>query len=101
MQVKYEPWTVKDEEVDLWGVVITDGDFNGTIIAINELDFDDTRDGMKLDYTIYKLPEVFDKEKLSDDPRFKDMLQFLVQDILEKAIHEYENRKNYSPELNP
>lgn len=94
MPVQYEPWSVQNEEVDLWGVVITDGTFAGTIISFNDVSLMEEDSGAQLDYTIYKIPEGFDSEKVSENPEFNDCLQFIVEDILKKAIDNYENRES-------
>jgi hypothetical protein len=94
MPVQYEPWSIQNEEQDLWGVAITEGTFSGTIIAFNDISLMDNENGAQLDYTIYKIPEGLDSNKVSEIPEFNDCLQFIVEDILKKAIDNYENRES-------
>lgn len=100
MLVQYEPWSVKNEEQDLWGVVITGGIFAGTIISFNDVSFMENDNGAQLDYTIYKIPEEFDSKKISDNLEFNNCLQFILEDILKKAVDTYENRESNTTESN-
>jgi len=98
MQTKYEPWALKNEEDDMWGITIVEGKFKDLIIAFNSMNFAEDDQGVNLDYTLYRVPENVDKDIISEDPEFKNVLQYIVEDIIKKAIDEYENRKDNSPE---
>ena len=96
MQVKYEPWKV-NEQTNIWGIRVLDSEYAGTMIAFNEFDSEDDSNEFKLDYTIIQAPE----GKLVEDlrgPEFDSMLNFIVNDILLKAINDYENRNGNSTE---
>jgi len=92
MQVKYEPWVLKTEDNEVWGVKILDGEFAGCAFAINELDEQDNTKELMLDYNVVQPPENKSVEDASG-PNFDAVLNFIIQDILQKAIDEYENRK--------
>ena len=92
MQVKYEPWVLKTEDNEVWGVKILDGEFAGCAFAINELDEKEGSKELMLDYNVVSPPENKSIEDASG-PNFDETLNFIIQDILQKAIDEYENRK--------
>jgi hypothetical protein len=92
MQVKYEPWVLKTEDNEVWGVKILDGEFAGCAFAINELDEKDDTKELMLDYNVVQPPENKSVEDASG-PNFDAALNFIIQDILQKAIDAYENRE--------
>jgi len=92
MQVKYEPWVLKTEDNEVWGVKILDGEFAGCAFAINELDEKDDTKELMLDYNVVQPPENKSVED-AGGPNFDAVLNFIIQDILQKAIDEHENRK--------
>jgi len=92
MQVKYEPWVLKTEDNEVWGVKILDGEFAGCAFAINELDEKEGSKELILDYNVVQPPENKSVED-AGGPNFDAVLNFIIQDILQKAIDEYENRK--------
>jgi len=92
MQVKYEPWVLKTEDNEVWGVKILDGEFAGCAFAINELDEKEGSKELILDYNVVQPPENKSVEDASGS-NFDAVLNFIIQDILQKAIDEYENRK--------
>jgi hypothetical protein len=97
MQVKYEPWIVKTNEQEVWGIKITDGKYNGTSFSINELDQDEGSKDLQLDYTVIASPEGMTVEEVNG-PEFEKILSEIMTDIIIKAADEYENRKSNSPE---
>jgi hypothetical protein len=98
MQVNYEPWSMKNEDLEVWGIRILDGEFAGTAISINELDVaEDELGGLNLDYTIVKWPEGREGEK-ELGPLFEQALTYVMTDVLQKAVNEYENRNGDSTE---
>ena len=90
MQVKYEPWVIRADGKEVWGVKILDGKFENTTFSINELDDNDTNQSLELDYTVLSAPEGMVVEDVAGS--------FIIKDILKKALDEYENRKSNSPE---
>ena len=97
MQVKYEPWVIKTNDQEVWGIKITDGKYNGTSFSINELDQDDDNKDLQLDYTVIASPEGMAVEDVNG-PEFEKVLNEIMTDIITKAVDEYENRKSNSPE---
>ena len=92
MQVKYEPWVLKTEDNEVWGVKILDGEFAGCAFAINELDEKEGSKELILDYNVVSPPENKSVED-ARGPNFDAALNFIIQDILQKAIDVYENRE--------
>jgi ribosome-associated toxin RatA of RatAB toxin-antitoxin module len=97
MQVKYEPWVIRNDDKEVWGVKILDGKFENTTFSINELDQNDTNQSLELDYTVLSAPEGMVIEDVAGS-EFDDVINFIIRDILQKAVNEYENRKSNSPE---
>lgn len=97
MPVKYEPWVIKNENQEVWGIKVTDGKYNGTSFSINEIDQEDGDKDLQLDYTIVSAPEGIAIEDVSG-PEFEVVLNEIMTDIITKAVDEYENRKSNSPE---
>jgi hypothetical protein len=98
MLVKYKPWALKNENGDLWGVELLEGEFAGTTISIASLQMEDNSDGtLALDFTIVKKANgKTDVDYQSD--KFNGTLERVVNNILEKAIDEFENRDSDSAE---
>jgi len=95
MPVKYKPWSIENEKTDLWGVELLEGEFAGTTIAITSLSMENNDDGtIALDFTVFKQPE--DKEIDTQSDSFNETLNGVVNDILTKAINEFENRNSNS-----
>ena len=97
MQVKYEPWIVRSEDKEVWGVKILDGKFENTTFSINELDQDDANQNLELDYTVLSAPEGMVIEDVAGD-EFHEVLSFVIKDILQKALDEHKNREGNSSE---
>ena len=95
MPVKYKPWSIENEKTDLWGVELLEGEFAGTTIAITSLSMENSDDGtIALDFTVFKQPE--DKEIDTQSDSFNETLNWVVNDILTKAINEFKNRDSNS-----
>ncbi len=97
MQVKYEPWVLRKEDgAEVWGVKILEGKFNELTITINDVKMTDESDGtVSLDYdVVYSLLPI---EELKGD-EFDQTISFIIQDILVKAMNEYENRNRNTAE---
>ena len=93
--VKYEPWAVRDNTTELWGVKILEGEFDGVALSFNDFDTKENNQ-MMLDYTVFQVPEGKTKEQI-EGPAFDVVLHDIVLDILEKAL-EHENRNRNSAE---
>ena len=92
MPVKYKPWSIQNEKTDLWGFELLEGEFAGTTIAITSLSMENSDDGtIALDFTVFKQPEGKEIDTQSDS--FNEALNGVVNDVLTKAINEFENRK--------
>lgn len=104
MPVKYEPWGIKKEDEDLWGIHILEGKYEGSIISFNDIEFNNQTDsndgGIKLDYSIYKMPNNIKENSISEDDDFRNIMSGIIEDILQKAIELNENRTNNSSEPN-
>jgi hypothetical protein len=95
MPVKYKPWSIENEKTDLWGVELLEGEFAGTTIAITSLSMENNDDGtIALDFTVFKQPEGKEIDTQSDS--FNETLSGVVNDILTKAMNEFENRNSNS-----
>jgi hypothetical protein len=101
MPVQYEPWGFKDEEqqVDLWGVKLLDGNFAGTTISINSVEMEDNNENVKLDFTFIRKPEGKTEEQLTSE-EFNNIMAEVINDILRKTINEFENRDGNFTESN-
>jgi len=97
MQVKYEPWVIRTDDKEIWGVKILDGKFENTTFSINELDQNDGNQSLELDYTVLSAPDGMVVEDVAGS-EFDEVINFIIRDILQKALDEYENRKSNSPE---
>jgi hypothetical protein len=97
MLVKYEPWVIQDKEQEVWGVKITEGEFDGLSLSFNEFDMENDTPDLALDYTVIQVPEGRTKENIQGDA-FDKVLKGIVIDILEKAIEYNENRNGDSTE---
>lgn len=93
MQVKYEPWSIKKDDKDVWGIRILEGKFTELTISINDIVVTEDQDNsVSLDYdVIYSL---IPANELENDPEFTETMSFVMQDVLVKAMNEYENRNN-------
>ena len=67
-------------------------EFAGCAFAINELDEKEGSKELILDYNVVQPPENKSVEDASG-PNFDAALNFIIQDILQKAIDVYENRE--------
>lgn len=99
MQVKYEPWGFKKEDESLWGIRILEGKFANTVISFNDVSLkEDGNSNLQLDYTVLKSPDDILEKYMSEDPDFQKEMGWIMEDILRKAINEYENRESNSAE---
>lgn len=98
MQVKYRPWTIQENGIDAWGFVIDEGKYADTVISINDIKLLDDTDGVNLDYNVHKKPDSLESVNISEEKDFADILQYILQDIIKKAIDEHDNRKDSTSE---
>jgi len=95
MQVKYEPWSVQKDGKDAWGVKILEGTFSDLTIAINDVKLEED-DNVAVDYDIvYSLTPPAE----IDENEFNEVLSFIIQDILIKAMNAHEDRMRNPPEF--
>lgn len=98
MQVKYEPWAIKKEDKEYWGVRILEGKFAEMTIAFNDISMSgEAEDSVTLDYDV--IYSVIPTDQI-EGPEFNETMSFIIQDILVKAMNEFENRKSNSAESN-
>jgi len=96
MQVKYEPWGIKKEEKEVWGFRILEGKFNELTVAINDVKMEEDNN-VSVDYDIvYSLIPPTD---INED-EFNQVLSYIIQDILIKAVNAHEDRNRNSAESN-
>lgn len=91
----YVPWFNGEKE---WGFEITDGEFSGVVVQIENIQMVETDDGnMSVDYHIVNKPETISKEYLESD-LFKAVFNNILVDIIEEAISNYEQNRNDNSE---
>lgn len=102
MQVKmYEPWGFEKDGDAKWGVKILEGKFANTIISFNDISMEERGDSnLQLDYTVVSCPENMMEKYMSEDPDFQKDMGSILEDIIRKAVDEYENRNSNSTESN-
>lgn len=82
----YRPWVVDNAH---WGIEITEGKFKDSVIQIENVEFDETdSSSLKLDYHTINIPGDLLKEDY-DSPEFIDIMQFIMSDIISKAVDDY------------
>jgi len=95
MPVKYKPWAIENEKGDLWGFELLEGEFAGTIVAISSLSMENEDDGaIAIDFNIFKQPEGKEVDTQADS--FNATFNEVMNDILKKAINEFEDRDSNS-----
>jgi sulfite reductase beta subunit-like hemoprotein len=98
MQISYDPWSIKKEGTDFWGIKINDGKYKDTIISINDMSFDAINENeIKLDYEYLIRPKHLSDHDFNSD-EFNQIISFILEDILRKAIDE--DRDNNTSESN-
>lgn len=96
MQVKYEPWSIQKEGKEAWGVRILEGTFNELTIAINDVKLEEDNN-VSIDYDI--VYSLLPPGEINED-EFNQVLSFIIQDILVKAMNAHEDRIRNSSESN-
>lgn len=98
MQVSYDPWSIKKEGVDVWGIKINDGRYKDTVISINDINLDQGTNGeVKLDYEYLIRPKHLTDDDFNTE-EFDKTMSFILEDILRKAMDE--SRNSYTSESN-
>jgi len=95
MQVKYEPWRVEKEDREYWGVRILEGKFDQLALTINDVKMEEDST-VSVDYDI--IYSLLPTEEVTESDEFNQVLSYVIQDILVKAMNEYENRNRNSTE---
>lgn len=95
MQVKYEPWRIVKDDKDVWGIRITEGKFNELTLAINDVKMEEDST-VSVDYDI--VYSLIPTEEVSDSDEFNQVLSYIIQDILIKAMNAHEDRNRNSSE---
>jgi len=89
MLAKYSPWHLSDKA---WGFKIEDGEYAGTTISINDLSLPNDGSEMVLDFNYVTFPKG-KKEKDMNNESFNLVINYIMNDILTKAIKEFEGNK--------
>lgn len=89
----YKPWA-RD---DAWGIEIIDGEFSGTVIQIQSVEFkDDSSGNIQVEYHVINGES---SDILNSNPLFVSTFELIINDILKEAVQDYEqNRNNDSKE---
>lgn len=97
----YEPWGFEKDGETKWGVRILEGKFSNTIISFNDITMEDKGESnLQLDYTVVSCPENMMEQYMSEDPDFQKDMGAILEDVIRKAINEYENRDSNPTESN-
>jgi len=91
MQVKYEPWAVQNEKMDAWGFRITEGMYENTVVAIKSVELEN--DNLALDFNFVATPADKTEDDLNTE-EFNSIIEYIVNDILKKALDEFEDRNS-------
>jgi len=89
MLVKYSPWALSDKA---WGFKIDDGEYAGTTISINDVTLPNDGSDMVLDFNYVTLPKGKEEKDMQNES-FDLVMNFIMNDILTKAIKDYEGNK--------
>jgi len=92
MQVQYKPWS----KGEAWGFEFTNGKFEGTIISINNVELKDD-DYCAMDFNFYEKTYGLTEDSFSSE-EFNNSMSDVLNDILKKAVDEYEDRNSNTTE---
>ena len=90
MLTKYEPWSVKNDKMDAWGIKITEGKFKDAVISFTSIDLKEDKD-LEVDFHIVNSPSE-DKDYTSEE--FNQVLEAIINDIIRKAMDEFDQNRN-------
>jgi len=96
----YKPWFLKED----WGIEIVDGEFSGTVIQIQKMDFaKDGSSSMDVDYHIIHRPDIVSEEQTKSE-LFKTVFETIINDVVREAVENFkdeQDRNNNTSEPNP
>ena len=91
----YKPWFLKED----WGFEIIDGEFSGTVVQIQELDFaKDDSSGLDIKYHVINKPEIVTEELIKGD-LFKAVFETIVNDIVREAVETFKDEQDRNDNL--
>lgn len=91
----YKPWFVNKD----WGFEIIDGEFSGTVIQIEELDFaKDDSSGLDIKYHVINKPEIVTEDLIKSD-LFKTIFETIVNDIVREAVETFKDEQDRNDNL--
>lgn len=86
----FKPWAVGDK----WGVEITSGLFEGTVIQITEVKLVEKEDGnVEMDYHRINTPAHLSESDF-EGSNFSSVMSSIINQILLEAVQEYEQNRN-------
>lgn len=91
MLVNYRPWR---HENDNWGVTIEQGRFDGTSVAINNIELIEEDSSLAVDFNFLTTTPGTDPEKI-DKEEFDNIFQHIIEDVIRHALelaNQNENR---------
>lgn len=80
----YSIWDLKDKG---WGIEILKGEYEGTVVQIEDIKFHEKSENVELIFHVIKTPEGMLKEDLQNT-KFDDMMQCIVGEMIANAIAE-------------
>ena len=94
----FKPWVVSDDQ---WGLEFSGGPYDGVVVQITNLEFDQKNEGQVItDYHNVFIPVHLTEEELKTDA-YKTALQTAINEMVEEAVLEYEqNRNDNTPQSN-
>jgi len=93
MLVKYNPFSIKKDDIDAWGFVIAEGTYRDVTIQINNLGIKDNSNDFELDFHIISKPDTITDKDLQSTT-FNIVVENILNDIIKNALDEYENRES-------
>jgi len=90
MPVKFNPWHVKNENEDFWGITLEEGRYAGTGITFNDIQLPEDTKGLLVDYTVMKNAEGFS----DDDYKTKEFEAVLSEILIQMITAATENLKD-------
>tara|TARA_S200002703_G_C3583812_1_gene179299 strand:+ start:121 stop:432 length:312 start_codon:yes stop_codon:yes gene_type:complete len=87
----YKPWFADKER---WGFEVLSGDFQGVIIQLEELKFEqvEQKSAIGINYHVIHKPEIIPKEDMKNN-NFQSLIDTVVNDILNEAMENYEQHR--------
>jgi len=89
----YKPWFADN---DRWGFEVLSGDYQGVIIQLEELKFEEVEDtpnrAIGINYHVIHKPEIILEQDMKNN-NFKSLIDTVVNDILNEAMENYEQHR--------